>query len=102
MTNLNISPDEANLIKSVSEYGLFLQIVTIIIDFAIKKDKKAALSTLRNFLEVFNNSLTEEEKLEYRKKVDDFLLSKGQAFKNELSKEFSKEEVNKIFQLMAK
>ena len=99
---MNLNKKNTDNIKTIGDYGLFLNIITLMIDYAFKKGKKEVGQKLQEFIKTFNLSLDEKEKVEFKKVMDGFLAKKGLAFKQELSKEFSPEEVDKILQTLTK
>lgn len=89
----------SNVVVS-SEYGLMLQVLPILIDFSISKNKENVLIKLKELIQTFKDSLNEDEKKEYADRVDRLLSSKAECFVEELKKDFDEQEIKEILQML--
>lgn len=88
--------DSLAKVRDVMGYGLFLQVLTIMTHFTFEKKKTEAMQKLQDFMKTFDATLTEEEKVEYKTKVDEFLKGKGEEMVSKLQSELTPEELEQL------
>ena len=96
MTSTDLSNDDLQKVKSLVSYSLFLQILSVMGNFAFEFKKNDAVQKLRDFMTSFTESLNDMEKAEYQKRVDALLQEKGTELVEAFGKEFSASELEEL------
>lgn len=93
---MNSLEPQTTTLKSITELGLFIQTINVLIIFCLKHDKKEILEKLKDLLLAFNESLSEEEKKEYQEDVEKMIKEKADRLADELVSSLTPEEADQV------
>lgn len=100
-TNLDIDQQSENdqnkmakeNLKAVLQVGLTIQMISVVIAFAIKKGKTDFLTKLNQIILEMSNALTEEEKKELQEDTDTMIAQKADEMIKLMGENMSPEEI---------
>ncbi len=85
---------ESQEISKLLEIGLSLEAINASIAFCVKHDKTQTLREIKTTMKTFMDSLTEAEAHEFAQDLDQAMKRKADQLADELSLQFSDEELN--------
>ncbi len=87
-------------LQAVLQVGLTVQMVSVIVAFAIKKGKEDFLKKLNDLLLEFNQGLTEDEKKELSEDTNQMIETKAEDLVESLGEQLSEEELKAAIEEM--
>lgn len=87
-----LTQEDIKVSTNLIQYGLVLQSLLLMLDYSIQKNKPDVIHKLSEAVELFQKSLSEEEKKEFGTLVDVMIQEKTTAIYENLEKELSKQE----------
>lgn len=83
-------------LKRLFEYGFFLNIVSLVIDFSLRHKKMDVFSSVKNLYQNFENNLSEQESKDFAHELDNLIETKINDLKKEADTALTKEEASEL------
>ncbi len=95
---MNMTQDDKQASQAILEVGTRIQVLSVIVGFAIKSQKREFLEELNALVEKFTTELTQEEISELKQDVEEMFKLKGEELAVALGENMEPEEVKRTLE----